>query len=318
MRKMRVGIVGGQKRKTEAHLFKCLEKMDIEVAWHVEAMTTQAFSDDCDAIVSMVDYVGYGLFAQAKQFAAKKNIPFRQISFNWAKTKPTFVELQTKYNNLHTEIANINNGDSNMKKIPRENEHMFTRCECLKELKFGFRIFQKLESEGKFLSYQAIQLNKAIKLYDVREVRAALNEHKRSALMNEGEKPPALMNEDEIINLKRTTRAFFEHGANNAGKIIEKTITELLASDNKETNDRHSKILNDSQIQEKQNYERMMLCRVYGETLIPLTDVSSMEEARDLSTIELNPDENEFVVIQIVGSFKTKTVVVFEDTKWGK
>ena len=97
-RQMRVGIVGGQKKKTESHLFKSLEEIGIEVAWHVEAMTNREFSRDCDAIVSMVDYVGHGLFAKAKDFARLNGIPFRQITFNWSKAKPTFEELQDKFN----------------------------------------------------------------------------------------------------------------------------------------------------------------------------------------------------------------------------
>jgi hypothetical protein len=99
-RRMRIGVVGGQKRKTEAHLFKSLEEMNIDVAWHVEAMTNREFSKDCDAIVSMVDYVGHGLFAKAKDFSKLNGIPFRQITFNWSKAKPTFEELQNKFNNM--------------------------------------------------------------------------------------------------------------------------------------------------------------------------------------------------------------------------
>lgn len=100
---MKVGIVGGQKRKTEAHLFKSLDEMGIEVAWHVEAMTNREFSRDCDAIVSMVDYIGHGLEARAKEFARLNNIPFRRITYNWSKAKPTFIELLEKFNSKHTE-----------------------------------------------------------------------------------------------------------------------------------------------------------------------------------------------------------------------
>ena len=66
----------------------------------------------------------------------------------------------------------------------------------------------------------------------------------------------------------------------------------------------------------------MMLCKVTvtdGKTkFTPLTEVTSMEEAKEFATIDFNPNQSEFVVVQVIGAFKAKMVVDFEDTEWSK
>ena len=285
-KRMRVGIVGGQKRKTEAHLFKSLEEMDIEVAWHVEAMTNREFSKDCDCIVSMVDYVGHGLFAKAKEFARLNELPFRQITFNWSKAKPTFVELKEKFDAIHNPTEDDMSG--RQKAIP-PNADLVNADDAGKIVGVSHQVIRRAARSGKIKQIHAHDKNgnslywfsksECIK-YFTRLSEVAEKESMAAIAEVIAWKEPEVIAEKEP-EVQTTVIVSPKPGHYTLPPAVSKQHT-------------------------------MILCKVVNGSFAPIIEIENEGEINDGLSLE-NKIGGEYIVVSVVKRFKASVQVVIEE-----
>jgi hypothetical protein len=312
MQRMRIGIVGGQKRKTEAHLFKSLDEIGIDVAWHVEAMTNGEFSKDCDAIVSMVDYVGHGLERRGKEFATKNNIPFRQISFNWSRSKTVFLELKEKF-----DIKNNGGVMGRVKAVPPtpdllNADDMALRCSVSAGL---IRVYGKNEKLKEYKHND--RYGRSLTFYSIRECEEKFKVWRKSGLQLNKEAKEA-----EDASLKRET----------VGDVLQKWVDENNPLDKAfdvpkiQTQDRMIQDFHTVPVvpvvpvvpEKSSDYiaaksNKMYLCRVKNEILYPIISIESLDEVESAVSLDMTEGEKEYIVVTMVKRFKASVKVSITD-----
>ena len=313
--RMRVGVVGGQKRKTEAHLFKSLKEIDIDVAWHVEAMTNREFPLDADCIVSMFDYIGHGLEKRARDFADMNGIPFRRISFNWSKSKPVFLELKEKF-----EAGQPANGDDMRKAVP-PNKDLLSADDMGKELGIQPQLIRKLGREKGIKEHWTNLAGRRLVFFSRTECLKVTNQWKDSVQIVRPETVKQETIGDSLVKFSREfgsnvmTAQDNEQSAKpemsvskNDTKYIQKplifptvpTRTVFVMPNKLAEPDLRPDYISTNATR------KMYLCRVKNEIIYPIISIDSLDDIDSAVGLDMTDGEKEYVVMMVIKRIKAE------------
>ena len=348
---MRVGIVGGQKRKTETHLFNSLRKMNVDVAWHIEAMTSKECKADVFAIVCIIDYCGHRLYWQAKDFAFANKIEFRTVSFNWAKSVAIFVKLQEQYNKLK---------EKEMPKYNITDPNLATAHEIGKLVKKDGKTIIWHADQGN-ISHQTISIDgKNVRLFNKEECVKFFAERDMIGKQPIHVFADALKDDDQMnLPTEITSTRSVEERAEEivkeaevlAKELDKKTITEFdleketfVATDKihksqlnktfgQKTTINHNEPIKTqipfvsgfsiTDTKEHKNTEpkqKLVLCKITESisglgvlNYIPIIEIDSMDDIEDAVLLELTKGSGNYAVITVVKHFKAKIKLEITD-----